>query len=204
MLVGCARFARELLDSYGFTNAESILDEWNYADYPNKEMHNAMPSCIGASYCASALISMQQNFVDIGCYYDAQPAMHYCGIFSLETIKPTKAFYSFKAFNGLYTLNNECFSFSDNDSVKICSAVDENGENAGILISCYDCNDDKISVEINGFLCKNGVKLKIYVTDEDKTFEEIENRIVYSEKFTFYKDVKNHSVFYISLQKGDV
>ncbi|MBO4326357.1 MAG: hypothetical protein J5950_03700 [Clostridia bacterium] len=90
-----AEFARRTLDSFGFTKTESIFNEWN-----------AGPSLRGtmcdASKIASMFITMHGSSADMMMYYDAQYIHSYSGMFSSDTHKPLKAYYSFKAYGELY------------------------------------------------------------------------------------------------------
>ncbi|MBR3504162.1 MAG: hypothetical protein IKO07_07945 [Clostridia bacterium] len=69
-----ARLARELMDKYGFTQAESIYDEWNYVVswndlQPSIALHD---KAFGAAFMAAVIASMQGEAVDKLMFYDAQ------------------------------------------------------------------------------------------------------------------------------------
>jgi len=72
-------------------------------------------------------------------------------MFSSDTLLPLKGYYPFKMFNELYRLGNACECNSDDKSVYVMAANDNNGNNA-ILISYYtadDCLAEKKEIQLN-------------------------------------------------------
>jgi len=139
-----AQYVRALLDRYGFTATESVLDEWNLS---GQDMFNRMVTREGAAHAAAVMCQMQNNHVDAATYYDAQPAMPYCGIFYENTSKPTPTFYSFKFWNRLHELGNLVPVSVSGDHVYAAAAVSDDGKTRALLISHYTAEDAQISVE---------------------------------------------------------
>lgn len=96
-----AEYAREMLDKYGYTSTESILNEWN----PGIALRGTLTD---AANIAAMFIAMQNSPVDMLAYYDGNIASSYCGMFNPLTKTPFKAYYAFKAFNELYRLGTQC------------------------------------------------------------------------------------------------
>ncbi len=92
-----AAYAREMLDRYGFTETESILNEWNPGTHRRGTLADA--SHIGAMF-----VAMQNSPVDLLCYYDGQLESSYGGLWNPLTYRPFKAYHTFRAFNELYRL----------------------------------------------------------------------------------------------------
>ncbi len=92
-----AAYAREMLDKYGFTDTESILNEWNPGIHRRGTLADA--SHIGAMF-----VAMQNASVDLLCYYDGQLESSYGGLWNPLTYQPFKAYHTFRAFNVLYRL----------------------------------------------------------------------------------------------------
>ncbi len=92
-----AAYAREMLDRYGFTETESILNEWNPGIHRRGTLADA--AHIGAMF-----VAMQNSPVDLLCYYDGQLETSYGGLFNPLTKRPFKAYHTFRAFNELYRL----------------------------------------------------------------------------------------------------
>ena len=188
-------YARNLLDKYGFSNTESIMDEWNYG---HRETFKHLRDEYGASLAAGVLCVMQRGGVALAHYYDAQPAMCYCGIFSPETDKPTKTFYSLKAWNELYKLGREVESTSDCPDVRLCAAGD--GKKGGILISSYEAEDTDLWIDVNGLHGENGVKARVYATDKDHMFEVVSEEVFFGDKIRFLRKKDAHTTLYIELE----
>lgn len=95
-----AEYARNMLDKFGFNTAESILNEWN----PGIDMRGTLKD---AANIAAMFIVMQNSPVDMLSYYDGYIHTAYGGMFNPLTQAPFKAYYSFKAFNSIYCLENQ-------------------------------------------------------------------------------------------------
>ncbi len=161
-MVAHAGYVRKTLDEYGFGKVENILNEWNYMDEPwSVEDNSTMRS---ASFVAGMFCAMQKSPVDLGAYYDAQPAMgkKFCGIFDIHG--PCKPFYAFKAFNELYRLGREVASASDLERVYVCAASD--GKQGAILLSHYEAEDRDVTVDLSGMTDPGGMRLEYYYVDE--------------------------------------
>ncbi len=191
----CCRYARSLMAKYGFEMADSILDEWNYA---GEDMFNRMRDERGASLAAGALCVMQQNGVDVANYYDSQPSMCYCGIFSLETREPTKTFYSLKAWNELYKLGDEVETTSDCADVRLCAAG--NGGKGGILIASYRAADSDLWIDVRGLSGENGVRARVWQTDKDHFFEMVSEEVFFGDRIRFLRRKDAYTTLYIELE----
>ena len=112
--VAMARLARSLMDKYGFTQAESIYDEWNYVVRwddlpPSVDLHK---TAFGAAFMASVIASMQASPVDKLIFYDAQMFMRdWNNLFSPRPAKahaaqrgvdPMKGYWTLYGWNELY------------------------------------------------------------------------------------------------------
>jgi len=95
-----AIYAREMLDKYGFTETESILNEWNPGTHRRGTLSDA--SAIG-----SMMVAMQNSSVDLLMYYGAMLESSYNGLFNPITQKPFKAYFALVAFNRLYQLGTQ-------------------------------------------------------------------------------------------------
>lgn len=189
------RHVRALLDRRGFAKAESILDEWNYA---GEGMFDHMSTEVGAALNAGALCAMQHNRVDLAHYYDAQPAMSYCGLFHRGADAPTKAFYALKAWNELRKLGGECAAQSDCPDVRVCAARD--GGRAGLLISHYRAQDPQLSIAVEGFSPRDGVRATFYAIDGAHCFEAVSEERFYGQAMRFARRVEGPATLYIDFQ----
>ncbi len=95
-----AAYAREMLDKHGFTDTESILNEWNPGIHRRGTLSDA--SAVG-----SMMVALQNGSVDLLMYYDATFESSYGGLFNPITRTPFKAYHTFRAFNALYGLGTQ-------------------------------------------------------------------------------------------------
>ena len=95
-----AAYARKMLDRFGFTGTESILNEWNPGSHRRGTRADA--SQIGAMMAA-----MQDSSADLLMYYDATIESSYGGMFDPMTRTPFKAYYAFRAWGELYRLGTQ-------------------------------------------------------------------------------------------------
>lgn len=129
-------FVRQRLDDYGFTKAETILNEWN----PGIQNRGKI---IDASNILANMITMQNTSLDMLMYYDGRPTSSYCGLWSYER-GILKGYYAFLYFNGVYKLKNQVSAQSDDEGVLTIAAADY--ENDAIVL----CNttDEEKQVEV--------------------------------------------------------
>ena len=95
--IAFAAYAREMLDKFGFTETESILNEWN----PGIHRRGTLAD---AAYIGSMMVAMQNASVDLLMYYDGSMESSYGGMFNPLTRTPFKAYYTFYGFGQLFGL----------------------------------------------------------------------------------------------------
>ena len=95
--IAFAAYAREMLDKFGFTQTESILNEWN----PGIHRRGTLAD---AAHIGSMMVALQNSSVDLLMYYDGSIESTYGGLFDPLTRTPFKAYYTFYGFGKLYEL----------------------------------------------------------------------------------------------------
>ena len=95
--IAFAAYAREMLDKFGFTETESILNEWNPGIHRRGTLSDA-------AHIGSMMVAMQNASVDLLMYYDGSIESTYGGLFNPLTRTPFKAYYTFYGFGQLYGL----------------------------------------------------------------------------------------------------
>lgn len=212
-VVEYARKAQNLLKEYGYKNAESILNEWNYVvDWGDTEkMLKALTtnkSERGAAFCAAMMTAMQNTSVDKAMYYDVQMnSENWNGLFSkkpggsrsYKTAKERyfieKPFYSFQAFGELYRLGAQVDTVECQNDLYVLAA--SNGKKGAVLITCYYDDgsfSDTCCIQRSFSLDLTGIegKVEYYLTDQDHTFEKVSFS---SDNIT----LNNYSVLYIAI-----
>lgn len=122
-----AAFAREKLDSIGYTHTESILNEWNCRPMKRGTLEHA--SCTAAS-----LLAMQDTSIDSAMFYDARCGISmYSSLFNPETLMPYPALEAFNAFGELYRRKNQVQVTMDIEGVYAVSAKSDNGDGCLVI-----------------------------------------------------------------------
>ena len=115
--VAYARYARELLDRYGFLQTESNLNEWN----PGIQYRGTLRDA--SNICAN-MLALQNEPLDMLMYYDCRVISVYCGLFDPVGQKPFPAYYVFAAFSELYRLGQTTALSGASRGLFACSATD--------------------------------------------------------------------------------
>ena len=141
--IGFARYARRLLDSYGFTNTESHLNEWN----PGIDLRGTLHD---SSNILANMLVLQNEPVDMLMYYDARLHTTYNGIYNPITYKPFKSYYVFMAFSQLYQIGTQVESSVSGENIYSVTAFD--GKN-GVCVITNNSEEEKC-VKIEGIVAK--------------------------------------------------
>lgn len=131
-----ADFVRRTLDAHGLANVESICDEWNVTDWKSPDRYDAMKEMPGATFVAAAFCRMQRAAVDKAMYYDALPQREFCGLYYFPSLRVTKTYHVFRAYNELYALGTavEC-SGDETGDIHVCAAKDADGSGAVLIVN---------------------------------------------------------------------
>ena len=208
MMTDEAKAVDELLASHGYTNTESVFNEWNYmiawdAD-SQSESYRRMKNHIGAAHHAAVLAAMQQDTsISLACLFEADVVKEFCSLFNVADmcignhgrkarLAPTKAFYSFKAFNELYKMGNAVTADITGDGIYACAACGEGQQ--GLLAANYTDEPNEITVDLKGL---SAGQLEVRIIDEDHFFEPIMNLAAPADTMTLTLPVKANTVLYI-------
>ena len=159
-ITGCAAYAREQLDRYGFPRAQSIFNEWN----PRGNLHRG--TALDAANVAAVLCAMQKSPTDMCMYYDGQLHSSYCGLFSADNKCVFKAYYAFKAFGALYALGNAAHSETDDSDLYVCAAVSE--EHRAALVVNASNERKEVMFDVPGCVAA------CFATDGEHDYERID------------------------------
>ncbi len=98
---------RALLDKYGFTKTESILNEWNYVKGWTDEWVYSLEVESGrfnqkcAAFIMATMIDCQSKPLDMLMFYDARVTTNMNSLFNQTTLWPMKGYYPFRAWSKL-------------------------------------------------------------------------------------------------------
>ena len=202
-----AEKVRALLDQYGFSDTESILNEWNYVRgwtgddwlYTLK----AEKSLKGAAFIAGTMCECQRGTVDLLMYYDARPCgMN--GMFSTDYVcEKLKGYYPFYMFNTLYKLGTSVESTSDSEYAYVTAASNES--EAALMLTHYAEDDDHAAedflLDLRGFASERGVELELFVLDERNDLTPAGKLIYYADRIAPTLTLPNFTSYLIKLKK---
>ncbi len=168
-------YYRNLLDQAGYTQTESILNEYNYVRGWGEEWVYSIQMMIGlkgAAFTAACMCVGQNCGLDMLMYYDLRPCVMN-GVFDFYTLKPLKGYYVFTAYSVLQEMKNHILCECDEQEVYTVAAKDGQG-NVAALISNYNDNDNVGSRTVTVSGIKNP---ECYLTDEFLTEARIVPRV---------------------------
>ena len=163
--------ARELLDSYGFTQTELHLSEWRYMEswdpiYMRSGEHG-MGSMRSAAHTAAVLCGWQDTPLDMSLFYTIGEGSGVWGIW-VNRDQRTKIFYAFLAFAELLHTPQRFEAHSEHPQVFVSAGKDDRNHWCALISDfCGDCGelDVEFSVPIQD--------LRIQVLDPEHNLEEI-------------------------------
>lgn len=170
------REIRALMDKHGYTEAESILNEYNYVRGWTDDWVYSIEQMIGikgAVFTASAMCVCQSAPLDMLMYYDARPCVMN-GMFDFYTFRARKCYYPFIAFAELVDLGTQVAMTDGVPNVFTLAASD--GKGAFGTMVCVFAEDDsdreprEIELSVKG---GDFVGAKCRILDEDRDLEEV-------------------------------
>ncbi len=204
-----AASVRTLLDKYGFTDIESILNEWNYVlgwngdDIVYSYINNKRIK--GASFNLAAMSVGQAGSIDMMMYYDARPTA-WNGLFDFQQIGKftTTAYHSFPMFNTLYRLGTAVETAFEGELYAIGAKNDEGTEAAVVLTRFVD--DDtaeavSASLDLTGFGSENGTEVEVYLLDETHELTLTEKFVFFGDRFRWKPEMPNYTCYLLKLKK---
>lgn len=168
-VTGRAERIRNMLDENGYTDAESILNEWNYIrgwedDFIySLEMIHGMK---GAAFTMSIMLVSQQSAIDMLMYYDAGMWGSFNGMFDAVTFRPIKGYYPFRMFHTLYQMGTSVECLIDGENVYAVAAKDADG-NSSLLLTYYTDDDNAEEKTVHVALNDGADKYELYLLDQD-------------------------------------
>jgi len=176
---------RAMLDEYGFTEAESHLNEWNYMRFPPGATWKTMwtdeyvkqdilergKTAEGASFAAATLIALQDADIDVANYYDGQPSSIFCGLFNYYGVRQ-KTFYAFRAIRDLHETGERVSVGWEHgrSDLYACAAISPCGTKATVLVSNFSEREQQVRLVFDG-LAEGSWVVERYALDEANTLK---------------------------------
>ena len=176
-VVNKSRMIRRVLDDFGYTRAESILNEWNYVRGWSGDFTYSIKAIIGmkgAAFTAAVMAACQSEPVDMLMYYDARPCV-FNGLFDYYTFQLLKTYYVFLLWARLAELGRQiAVDTGEKTGVFAAGAAGPKGERA-VMISRY-FEEDALPGELTVTLAlpeEPGRSTKLLLLDEEHDLAEI-------------------------------
>ena len=166
-------YMHSVMEEYGYGDAESILDEWNYVKDWTTYFVDSVKTIIsikGAAFAMATMIASQYSSIDMLMYYDASP-IEFNGLFDFYSMKPLKSYYPFLWYSYFYKMENVIESKHSMNDIYALSGVDKNGKTL-TAISYYT---DENNMPNKGFEVDYGKQgnYEIYLLDDKHNGEFI-------------------------------
>ena len=175
IIIEKAKLLKELLIKYGYGNAQTICNEWNYV----KSWKEGFIQTIldrnaekGASFISSVIASTQAcDWLDMLMYYDTRPGI-WCGTFDYITCKPLKPYYALYWYGMFYDMEKYVKCDTQVDDVYTLCGVDKDGKSLCIITYYLDEGVEQKTVKLD--FGKSGAKYQVYSVDKDNDGQLIE------------------------------
>lgn len=161
----------ELLIKYGYGNAESILNEWNYTNkaLPYVCTLEAIHGAKGAAFVMASISAAEPTSIDMMMYYDTRISV-YCGAFDYYTYKPLPTYYALKWYGELYGFE----VVRTDDTIENVYALTGVKDGKTVTILTYYSDEDGLQdVTVKLDYGKRG-SYEIYLVDSDKGGELVQ------------------------------
>ena len=140
-----AAAVREAMDKYGYKDAESNLNEWNYVQgWQGDEFAYSIEQIIGLKGSAFTMavmcLSQKSDIIDMLMYYDARPCA-FNGLWDMYFLRTLKGYYPFYWYGMFYDCEAEVRSECDPEDIYTLLGVDKNGKLTATVT--YYTNDDE-------------------------------------------------------------
>lgn len=165
---------REALDRAGYTETESILNEWayiiNWHDDLNKSKRTIL-SCKGAAFVSAVMAVGQNAPLDMLMYYDARSGSTLNCLFDFYTSEKLKGYYPFWMYSKLNQLGTHVKSLADDEDLYVVAAKNE--VDSAMMLT-YFTNDEQAKNKTVNFFVENGdTEYRVLLLDEEHNCEDV-------------------------------
>ena len=166
-MVEKAERMQDLMEKYGYGDAENHLNEWNYVKGWTDEFQytiNAIHSIKGGMFLLACICAAQDSPIDMLMYYDTRPSA-FNGVFDYYSYAPLKGYYAMYWYGKFYDMAKEIPSANKIENIYSLCGVDEKGKVLAVL-GHYSDDDNAAGKPISLDFGKEGT-YEIYLLDEN-------------------------------------
>lgn len=162
---------RKWLDTYGYSETESILDEWNFSWLGGFTTNlKAIIGIKGATFTMACICAGQQLPIDMMMYYDTMPSL-WNGVFDYYTCEKLKGYYPLYWYGMFYDMEKEIKAENQIENIYSLCGVDKDGKVLSV-ITHYSRDDDVANKTVTVDFGKKGV-YEVYLLDSEHDGELI-------------------------------
>jgi hypothetical protein len=207
---------RELMNKYGFPNAESVLDEWSY--FPGnwglgkptdvnvlgdpryaESVAQEVQGAAGAAFDAGVFILLQDSTVNLANFYEAT-TMAMFGMFDEHGV-PKKTYYTFKAFKSLLdTPERVVTGGPDQSGLAAIAGLSQDKTQATLLISNYGTACTHYNIQLKKLPWKQGAIYEKYALDKNHDLDLVKTETLVGTSAVLPEDVEVPSVCMVRLK----
>lgn len=171
------RVVRQILDEKGFTNVESILNEWNYnKSWTEKNYYSryVRRSIKAAAFMAGVMTECQNAPVDMLMYYDLRPNTTWNGAFMPHTYDILPAYWALYYWAELADFGTQVKSSCEENDIYTCAAKSADGKVRLIVVRYHETDAEQdikpVSLSVPAGMSVTEVRL----TDSERMNQTIE------------------------------
>ena len=165
-----ARVVRQILDEKGFTEVESILNEWNYnKSWTEKNYYSryVRRSIKAAAFMSGVMTECQNAPVDMLMYYDLRPNTTWNGAFMPHTYDILPAYWALYYWAELVDFGTQIKSVCAEDDIYTCAAKSADGR-VRLLVTRYNEDDSVKDLKEVTIDVPEGMSVKtVRITDKE-------------------------------------
>ncbi len=180
-----ARRHRRLLDEFGFTQTESILNEWNYVKgWSGEAWAYSIDTEIGlkgAAFIAAVMAVCQNAPVDMLMYYDARPCKMN-GLFDFYNFRLLKGYFAIKTWGEMLKMGTQCEVTDAPRDIYATAAIGQDGKKLTLIAYFTDADDAlpcEFPVEVAG-----EEEVTLCLLDEERDMQPVRRVVTDNGKFT--------------------
>ena len=156
---------RKMLDSHGYPQAESILNEWNYIKGWTEgflESVKTIHGVKGAAFALACICEAQKSSIDMLMYYDTRPSV-FNGVFDFYTYEKLPGYYPLYWYGMFYAMRGEIRAENTIENVYSLCGADEDGKILAAVVY-YNDRDDAPNKIVRPDFGKTGT-YELYILD---------------------------------------
>lgn len=213
-LVGRSRAIRRLLDSKGFTETESHLNEWNFlpgntwdpiaksaAPTARQQFQQEMAGAPGAAFIAASLLELQDAPVDVCNFFHGE--LGGFGIFTEQGV-PLKAYQALRAFQNLMETPRRVQTHGAvAGKLAFAAGLNTDGREATLLVSNFADPRSEILVNWKAFTWTGGVTAEVRIVDATQEYSQARTETITSESPSLHLTLPAPALALIRLRPTD-